>query len=53
MKKRNMLRIRVDDNDKETLELASKMSDTPFSEIVRIGAIKEAKKVLRDIERGK
>lgn len=53
MKKKEILRTRVTIDDKQTIELASKMGDVPMSEIMRIGTLKEAKKILRDIEKGK
>jgi len=53
LKKKEILRTRVTIDDKQTIELASKMGDVPMSEIMRIGTLKEAKKILRDIEKGK
>ena len=45
--------FRISEEDAKTLELASKMSDIPKSEIIRAGAIREAKKILNKIERDK
>lgn len=45
--------FRINADDKETINLASKLSGFNKGDIIRQGAIKEAKRILREIEKGK
>lgn len=51
MRRNKTERFRVTNEEQREIELASKMSDTSKSEIARAGALKEAKKILREIEK--
>lgn len=53
MKRDKTERFRVTDEEQKEIETASAMSDTSKSEIIRTGALKEAKKILREIEKSK
>jgi len=54
MKKRNeVYQVRLSADEKAELELAAKMGDTMMSRIIREGALKEAKKILKEIEKSK
>jgi uncharacterized protein (DUF1778 family) len=46
-------RFRVTYEEQEQIEIASVISDTSKSEIIRAGALKEAKKILREIKKSK
>lgn len=45
--------FRINSEDKETINLASEMSGYNKGDIIRIGALKEAKRILKEIEKGK
>lgn len=44
--------FRINSEDQDTINLASKISGYKKSDIIRIGALKEAKRILKDIEKG-
>ena len=52
MKKTKVFQMRLSESEEETINLASKMSDIDKAKIVREGALKEAKRILRQIEKG-
>lgn len=51
--KRVLINFKMLKSQKEELELASKMSGLSMTSIILNGALKEAKQLMRDIERGK
>lgn len=52
MKKRETMQIRISKEEKEELVKASKEADISMSRIMVIGGIKEAKRILKQIEKG-
>lgn len=52
MAKEEVIRFRVSKDDKANIKLASDMSGLSMSNIIINGALKEAKKILREIEKG-
>ena len=51
MKKRRYFQVRISKEEEELIEKASNVSDSTKSSIILTGAIKEAKKVLRKMEK--
>lgn len=49
--KDNRLQIRLTEEEKKEIMFASKMSDIKMSKIIRDGALKEAKRILRQLEK--
>ncbi len=51
MKKDTFIKIRISSSDKETLEITSERSGKSMSQIITDGALKECKKVLKEIDK--
>lgn len=51
--KKVLMNFKITENNKKELELASQMSGLSMTNIILQGALKEAKKILSDIEKGK
>ena len=49
--KSEVIQIRLTEKEKMELQFASKMADVKMSKIIRDGALKEAKKILRQLEK--
>lgn len=52
-KRDQVYQLRLTLEEKETLELAANLGKTLMSRVIREGALKEAKKILKEIEKGK
>lgn len=50
-KKKEVYQVRLSEEEKAEIELAAKMGDTLMSRIIREGALKQAKKILKEIEK--